>query len=518
MNIRSLFLGSVAAAGLSTGAYAADLGVLTSLDVCDALGLSGLTISSDTNCLQINGEIKYDFRWGDYRGGYRVIGTMARVNDPRQLGNLPVIAPGTITFPPGQENASFNTIDNDSVVGIDANGTPFTADQDWESRVDAFIRFVATADSDFGPAKAVLKIKQTLQKRTRNEGFTENAIDGSDNNTFPVFDEAYVSIGDSTVIMAGKKGSILNKGDDTPFNFLGLFNSEGVDTGVDWLKVSRADIANGGPQTDTSTIPDGGAVIQVVSDLGNGVSVGVGLEKLEGSNFQGTGPGAVTGPGAAGGTGNPLLFGRAGTAVGVINYAGDNLTAHISGAASGILDGNIDVYGAHAGFTGKFDNFRVTAAGAFSYDTEFNATYWNVLASAEATFDIFKIAISGEATSGNPFDGVDDTEVGFGGSIGADVVDGVSINLGGRYFDTNVNTANNEGYQVAAQLVAAVTETIAITGEVGVYGETTGNTTNFYGAAQLAWAPGGGFTSSIKGEAFQQGGYRATFKAAKTFN
>jgi hypothetical protein len=66
MKIRSLLLGSVAAAGLSTGAFAADLGVLTSLDVCDALGLSGLTISSDTNCLQITGEVKYNFNWGDY--------------------------------------------------------------------------------------------------------------------------------------------------------------------------------------------------------------------------------------------------------------------------------------------------------------------------------------------------------------------------------------------------------------------------------------------------------------------
>ena len=49
MKIRSLVLGSVAAAGLSTAGYAADLGVLTSLDVCDSLGLSGLTISSDDN-------------------------------------------------------------------------------------------------------------------------------------------------------------------------------------------------------------------------------------------------------------------------------------------------------------------------------------------------------------------------------------------------------------------------------------------------------------------------------------
>ncbi len=46
MKIRSLLLGSVAAAGLATTGFAADLGVVTSLDVCDELGLSGLTISS----------------------------------------------------------------------------------------------------------------------------------------------------------------------------------------------------------------------------------------------------------------------------------------------------------------------------------------------------------------------------------------------------------------------------------------------------------------------------------------
>ncbi len=70
MKIRSLLLGSVAAAGLSTGAFAADLGVMTSLDVCDALGISGLTISSDNNCLAITGSVEYEFRWGDYQDSF----------------------------------------------------------------------------------------------------------------------------------------------------------------------------------------------------------------------------------------------------------------------------------------------------------------------------------------------------------------------------------------------------------------------------------------------------------------
>ncbi len=132
MKIRSLLLGSLAAAGLSTGgAYAADLGVLTSLDVCDALGLSGLTISSDTNCLQITGEVKYKFVWGDYK---------------TDTFNVATPADGGLTW-------------------IGGNG-----ENDWQSRFDAWIKFVATANSDFGPAKAVLKLKQVTDARVDNEG------------------------------------------------------------------------------------------------------------------------------------------------------------------------------------------------------------------------------------------------------------------------------------------------------------------------------------------------------------
>ncbi|RYE53600.1 MAG: hypothetical protein EOP18_08850, partial [Rhizobiaceae bacterium] len=130
MNIRNLLLGSLAVAGLSTtGAYAADLGVLTSLDVCDSLGLSGLTISSDTNCLQITGEVKYKFTWGDYRSDDLDIEAAA-----------------------------------DTVSFIGSNDS-----NDWQSRFDAWIKFVATADSDFGPAKAVLKLKQVAHTRIDDE-------------------------------------------------------------------------------------------------------------------------------------------------------------------------------------------------------------------------------------------------------------------------------------------------------------------------------------------------------------
>lgn len=469
MKIRNLLLGSLAVAGLSTtGAYAADLGVLTSLDVCDSLGLSGLTISSDTNCLQITGEVKYVFKWGDY-------------NDPR---------------------VSINTANSDGVPGRGGEGVTFIGGNDaydWDSRFDAWIKFVATADSDFGPAKAVLKLKEVNHRTTNDEiaSSTVTSIVGSSDTGGVVLDEAYVSIGDSTVIMAGKKGSIMNKGDDEPLNWLGLFNSEDVDAGVSW-----------GPAVN---LPDGGHVIQVTSDLGNGLSVSAGLENLNGDNLvsNDSPPGDDDDDGAAG------------TAVGVIAYKGDGLSAHATFAAAGVLDGEIEDWGVHAGFAGTFDAFKVVLAGAFGHNDNSNdgpgtdvaqsVDYWNVLASASATFDMFTLAASFEAIND---DGRQD--YGVGGSVGFAVSDGVTLNLGGRYyFEDGIDTDN---YQLAAGVTAEVTETITLTGEIGYVNDDDGALEDlFYGSAKLAWAPGGGYTSSIKGTVTSDDGYKIESEFKKTF-
>lgn len=435
MKIRSLLLGSVAAAGLSTGgAYAADLGVLTSLDVCDALGLSGLTISSDTNCLQITGEVKYKFTWGDY----------------------------------ADTGLSFDTMEGSYDMDAGDGGN------DWASRFDAWIKFVATADSDFGPAKAVLKLKEVDsgygEGYSSGGGFHEGA--DSDDTDGVELDEAYVSIGDSTVIMAGKKGSIMKKGEDEPLNWLGLFNSEDVDAGVSW----------------GVDLPDGGHVIQVVSDLGNGVSVGAALENLNGSNYQ-----------------------EDGTAVGVISYAGEGIAAHATFAAAGVLDGDVEAWGVHAGFAGTFDNFKVVLAGAFGHN-EPTTDYWNVLASASATFDMFTIAAS--------FEAVDDgftTDYGAGASLSAAVTDGVTLNLGARWYHNDFG-AGQDSYQVAASVAAAVTESITITGEVGYVNDgAVVETDAFYGSGKLAWAPGGGYTSSIKATVNTLDAYKIETEFKKTF-
>ncbi|MDB5542802.1 MAG: outer membrane protein [Devosia sp.] len=438
MKIRSLLLGSLAAAGLSTGgAYAADLGVLTSLDVCDALGLSGLTISSDTNCLQITGEVKYKFIWGDYSN------TDIRINTAADDGD--------VTFISGD---GFN---------------------DWDSRFDAWIRFAATADSDFGPAKAILKLKQVSQSVITDETSWSNGSSTSG----VILDEAYVSIGDATVIMAGKKGSLMKKGEDEPLNWLGLFNSEDVDLGVSW-----------GPHV---ALGDGGHVIQVVSDLGNGVSIGAGLEKLDNDDPQ-----------------------EAGTAVGVISYAGEGIAAHLTVAAAGVLDGEVESWGAHAGFAGTFDNFKVVLAGAFGHDDLAPSDYWNVLASASATFDMFTLAGSVEAINDSLYD---ETDYGAGVSLSATVSEGVTVNVGGRWYQANIYDAGADNYQVAASVSAAVTETIIVTGEVGFVRDRWDDLV--YGSAKLAWAPGGGYTSSVKGTVTstedRDVGYKIESEFKKTF-
>jgi hypothetical protein len=287
----------------------------------------------------------------------------------------------------------------------------------------------------------------------------------------------------------------------------------------------------GGHANDTAgaDIQTGGHSIQVVSTLGNGITVGGSLEDLQ-----------------------DVQEARAGTAIGVISYASDNLTAHLTVLEAGILDGHPDVTAYHAGFTGTFDKFKVI--GAIAGDS---SGYWDGLASAQATFDMFKIAgsVEGGAYSANGGDATtafhwnsDDKFAGHnffgaGASASVTVSDGVTINVGGRYFDADTSRANTEGYQGAVALIAAVTETLTLEGDLGVYGTNDGGYGTpsnggaptvgvggsdgcphfgtycnvYYGAAQVTWAPGGGFTSALKGEAYSDGAYKATFTASKTF-
>ena len=392
MKIRTLLLGSVALAGLSTAGYAADLGVVTSLDVCDELGLSGLTISSDDNCLQISGGVTFEYDYGNYQDV-----TYVTTN----LG-------------------SSNTINNNGGENSNAD-------------VDAWLKFVATASTDFGPASATIKL-------------IANNIDGTSNVDVQA-SEAWVGIGDTTVLMAGYKSSIFNNGDDKPLNYLGLFNSDIANTGV----------SSGGPDT-------GGDVMQVTTNLGNGIKLSAGAENL----------------------------GVDATFVGVVAYAGDGVTGHVSVAADDTS------WKMHAGFQGTWD--PVTVVGAVAAD---DTGYFDALGSLSAKFDMFTLAVSGESAT----DGM-----GAGASLSAKVNDTVTVNLGSRIW----TGATDDVWQVEAGVTAAVTETLTATGAVGYMDSTAASGDYAYAKGSLAWAPGGGFTASVGGEANTLGAYKATFKAAKT--
>jgi hypothetical protein len=508
MKIRSLLLGSIAAAGLSTGAYAADLGVLTSLDVCDALGISGLTISSDTNCLQITGGVQYTFTWGDFRGN-----DFATTRGPLQvIGRVPA----------GEKNYTPGTIDTiTSGHGLLAGADD---EMDWTSGVLVWLTAVATADSDFGPAKAVITLKQDTVPRYFNEAFNDDDGDigasGIAGNLD--FEEAYVAIGDSTVIMAGRRadavaGSVANFGDDTAFNFLGLFGTNKVD--------------GGGVLIEHDDNRFGHESIQVVSDLGNGFSVAAGLENLAGTELN-----APLGAG--------VRANNVGTLVGTVQYAVEGISAHVSGGAFGVLDGDISEWFVHAGATGTFDAFRIRAAGAYTNRDDApglaDANAFHGMIAGSATFDMFTLALSGEYARQEIAGSGENEGFGVGGSIGAKVTDTVAINLGARWFSGdyvygNLNPgrtavqANDDLLQIAIQAVASLSETITLTGEIGGYFNDDRNAVDiasqenvfddglYYGALAVAWAPSKDFSTSLKGEVNTQGAYRATFGAKKTF-
>jgi len=424
MKLKNLLLGSVTAAGLMTGsAYAADLGVLTSVDVCDQLGISGLTISSDTNCLKVSGEVSYAFSYGASEGYY-------------DEGDGVYYLDANVYTPAGDVTWGYDASE------LEGAGTIY------KSEVTAKLNFEATADSSFGPAKAVIKL---LAEDIGNGGGDVNV------------DEAYVAIGEGTVIMAGHKGSIYNNGDDEPLNWLGLFNSQAVNTGVETY-------------TDTGT----SNAIQITHDLGNGFSIAGGLENLE----------------------------EEGTLVGVLAYEGDGISAHVSLEAWDVLEETDDTgyWNMHSGISATLDTIKIVAAVAADSNSN-----WSVLGSAQASLDMFTLAGAVEAAE---IDG--DTSTGAGASITAEVADGVKLNVGGRWED--YNNGDYVFYEIAAGAEAAIAENLTLSGSVG-YVEAEDPLT--YAWAKLAWAPGGGFTSSVKGTAYStedgESEYKIETEFKKTF-
>jgi hypothetical protein len=420
--LKLLFVGAVFGGSAVLPAHSADVGVLKDLDVCSSLGLTGLTISSDTNCLQISGEVKYEFIFGDYRPPYHAVGTLASKSDPDGL--------------------------------FMGNGR-----SDWRSSVDTQLRFVGTSDSDFGKAQGVIRI-DGRERPSHLDGAFEKT------DTFLKLEQAYVTVGNGTVLSAGRKGTIANKDDDTAFTYQKLFNEDAA-SGVSYN--------SNNPKVD---MKDGGHVIQIVHNLGGGWSVGAAAEKLD----------------------------TTGTAVGVVSYASKTITAHATVLASDMLTGTIRNWGVHAGATVTIDKARLRGAIAFN-----DAGWWNALATASYNFDGFTLAVAGEATSAS--------EYGFAGSIAAQVLDGITLNVGSRMFregngDVTIDTI--------AAIKSGLAEALTLELGAGYISESEKSDGTVYGLGKLAWAPGGGFTADLEARVNHNPahslGYQIKTTAKKTFN
>lgn len=419
--LKLLFVGAVFGGAAVLPAHSADLGVLKELDVCSSLGLTGLTISSDTNCLQISGEVKYEFIFGDYRDWYRPVGTLA------------------------------SKANHDGII----MGNGLT---DWRSSVDTQLRFVGTADSDFGKVQGVIRI-DGRERPAHRDGVLSN-------DTFLKLEQAYVTVGSGTVLSAGRKGTIANKDDDTAFTYQKLFNEDAA-SGVSYNS-----------NTPSVDIKDGGHVIQLVHNLGGGWSVGGALEKLD----------------------------TTGVAVGVVSYASKTVTAHASFLASDVLTGTIGNWGVHAGATVTIDKARLRGAIAFN-----DTGWWNALVTATYNFDAFTLAVAGEATSAS--------EYGAAASVEAKILDGVTLNVGSRMFregngDVTVDTV--------AAIKSKLAEALTLELGAGYISESERADGTVYGLGKLAWAPGGGFTADLEARVnhipARDLGYQVKATAKKTFN
>jgi len=419
-------------AGTSSAVRAADPGVLTSLDLCDALGISGLTLSSESNCLKISGSVYYEFNWGNYETRTRLINNLAVAGEV-----------------------------SDEISVMDDEG-----ELDWYSYIEAYLRFEAVADSDFGPARAVIDIT------SYEEQIVTNGLISADSSVETLnTDYAYVAIGDTTVITAGlNDDSIFYEEDDVPFDWLGTASSYYVGDGVAW------DVGGG-------TYNTAGHVITVVSDFGNGFKAGAGLEGLDADS----------------------------SLVGFVSYSGVDapLVGHLSFVAGDVLDGTFDDWAIHTGVTASIDAFKASAALALN-----DSGWWNALFTGEATFDIFTLAATADGNS--------EDQLGASGSVSAAVTDAITLKAGARWTDTDTNIDDDELLNLRARIEYAVGESLTLGGEAG-HTSTGSNALHadasiFDVTADLSWNPvGSGYTATIEGSVNSIGGYKTVFTAEKVF-
>lgn len=308
---------------------------------------------------------------------------------------------------------------------------------DWESSATVSLTFTGTAPSDFGPVRGVIII----------EGESETVIEDlvlDDEADELGLDKAYISIGDTTVLSVGLKSTAAKTGADTAFTYQEMFNED---------KASGVGYNSDATDTDIDT---GGHVIQLVHDIDDGWTVTAALEDLD----------------------------DLGTFIGVLEYSGDAIDAHVTFLADEVLTGQVRDWAVHLAATLSLDNYRIRGAAAFNNDG-----WWNLLGTAEAEFDIFTLAVAGEATS--------EREYGLAASGAAAVSDAVTINLGSRAF---VEADSDLTVDTILEVEFEASETITLIAGGGYVYESDDPVGVTYGGLALEWNPDGDFEAELSGQ------------------
>jgi hypothetical protein len=235
-----LFLCTVALSAQASLAGAQEFGVLQELNTCDYLGVPGMTLASDSHCLQLRGGVSYELEIGRFRDEV----VIARTSHDTKL---PV-----------------------GLYGVD-----------WNTKVKTWLKLVDISETDFGLARAVIQLGNEEEQKYWGSavGYTaEGPMASSRGSNELKVDEAFVEVGDTTKLMVGKKGSVAIFGNDRPFNYLGLFNTSSYE--------------GGGVGIDNDSEQIGGHVVHASARLNDQWTIAGGIEAI-GSKSGGTGVASV---------------------------------------------------------------------------------------------------------------------------------------------------------------------------------------------------------------------------------
>lgn len=337
--------------------------------------------------------------------------------------------------------------------------------------LDGYARFAAVDASDIGQTAAVLRVGQ-MQRLNWIDGSLEPV------GNFGV-DQAYVSVGHESQLTVGMKDTIAYTGGDNPFSLLSHVSAkdatEDDNTGVGW---TSSPFFGSDPSHDVK-IATGGTVIQATRHTIGSVSLGAGIEDLEGT----------------------------GTFVGTARYASDQLYGHVTVARTEALSNRGGVWAMHTAATASYGRNKLRAAGAAN-----SAGWWNAMASAEGHWGRLSTAATFQATSNRAW--------AADGSIGIDLSDNMRLEAGVQQTKWDPVTLR----QIETALSVELTDSLTLTGKIGHIGYLdypflfAGFAPDVtYAELDATWTPSSDFTAYLTAAANDENAYKVTIETIKTF-